>query len=187
MLQKKDKSSILFFTKNSFKIAELIFNYPNKTFHIRDLAKESGLSTTTVINSIEELNKFRIIKINKTKVTTDFKADLDSEAYTFYKKVFNLYRLERYLLIETLKDAFRPETIVLFGSFAKGEDIEESDIDILIITKNEYKEELSFSTYEKMLNRKINLHILQSLDKSSDEFKNAVANGIVLYGYLKVI
>ena len=189
MLQKKDKHKILFFRESSFKVAELIFNYPNKTFHIRKLAKETKQSTTAVVSAIRDLSNFKIVRLDKTDLTTNVRANLDSEAYRFYKKIFNLYRLERYLIVETLIETFQAETIVLFGSFAKGEDIEKSDIDILIITNNKEKDNISnfLGICEKELNRKINLHILPTLDKSSEEFKNAVANGIVLHGYLKVV
>jgi predicted nucleotidyltransferase len=189
MSQKKDKGKILFFRESSFKVAELIFNYPNKTFHIRKLAKETKQSTTAIVSAIQDLNNFRIIRLDKTDLTTNIKADTESDDYRFYKKIFNLYRLERYSFIEKLKDAFQAETIVLFGSFAKGEDIEESDIDILIITNHKEAKNTNqiLSVNEKLLNRKINLHILPSLEKSSKEFKNAVANGIVLHGYLKVL
>jgi len=191
MLQKKDKIKILFFRESTFRLAELIFNYPNRTFHLREIAKETGLSTTAVKGEhfLEDLNWFGIIKVEKTDLTTNIKANTESDAYTFYKKIFNLYRLERYGFLLELKDKFEPETMVLFGSFAKGEDIEESDIDLLIITN--YKEEIDIGDFSdfwgKMLKRKIDLHILPSLKKSSAEFKNAVANGIVLHGYLKVI
>jgi predicted nucleotidyltransferase len=183
MSQKKDKGKILFFRESVFRVAELIFNRPNSTFHIRGLANETGLSTTAVIRAIEELSKFLIVE--KTAITTNIRANLESEAYRFYKKIFNLYRLERYLLVQELKDTYRAKAIVLFGSFARGEDVEESDIDILILTN--HKKEIDLTAYEKTLNRSINLHILKSLEKSSFEFKNAIANGIVLHGYLKVL
>ena len=188
MLQKKDKGKILFFRESSFKVAELIFNYPNKTFHIRKLAKETKQSTTAIVSAIKDLNRFKIVKLVKTELTTNIKADTESDAYRFYKKIFNLYRLERYLIIENIKETFQAEAIVLFGSFAKGEDIEESDIDLLIITNRKDEDITDFlKIYEKELNRKINLHVLPSLEKSSKEFKNAVANGIVLRGYIKVL
>lgn len=189
MSQKKDREKILFFRESSFKVAELIFNYPNKTFHIRKLAKETKQSTTAVVSAIRDLNKFKIVKLDKTDLTTNIRADTESDAYRFYKKIFNIYRLERYTIIEKLKETFQSETIVLFGSFAKGEDIEESDIDILVITNQKEKESISdfLDICEKTLNRKINLHILPSLENSSKEFRNAVANGIVLHGYLKVL
>lgn len=192
MLQEKDKESILFFKKSLFKVARLIFNYPNKTFHIRKLAKETGLSTTSIVRSVKELSKlerFKIIKIEKTDITTNIKANIESDSYKFYKKIFNLYRLERYLFIGELVEAFNAETIVLFGSFAKGEDVEDSDIDLLIITNQKEGRDVDdfLDTWEKELNRKINIQVLPSLDKSSPEFRNAIANGIVLYGYIKVI
>ncbi|MBI2654463.1 nucleotidyltransferase domain-containing protein [Candidatus Woesearchaeota archaeon] len=190
MSQKKDKSSVIFFTKSAFHIAERIFNYPNKTFHIRMIEKETGFSTTAVIDSVNKLKEFGIVKIEETPLTTNIKANLESEAYRFYKLVFNLYRLKRYRFVDNLIDIFNnPEAIVLFGSFAKGEDIEMSDIDILIISHNkpnEYLEE-TLNVIQKELNRKVNTHILPSLDKSSNEFKNAVANGVVLHGYIKVV
>ncbi|MBL7169758.1 MAG: nucleotidyltransferase domain-containing protein [Candidatus Aenigmarchaeota archaeon] len=188
MSQKNNRRKILFFRESSFKVAELIFNYPNKIFHIRKLAKETGLSTTAVISATEELEEFEIVKVEKTDITTNIKANLESDSCIFYKKVFNLYRLERYAIIEELKRFFRPEIIVLFGSFAKGEDIEESDIDVLIISNVvDILDNVNLSKYEKLLNRKINLHILPSLEKSSNEFKNTIANGIVLHGYLKLL
>ncbi len=190
MSQKKDKRKVLFFRESTFRVAKLIFDNPNRIFHIRLLDKETGFSTTAITQSVKELQDFRIIKVEKTPLTTNIQADLDSEAYRFYKIVFNLYRLKRYLFVDTLVALFdNPEAIVLFGSFAKGEDIEESDIDLLIITKQKEKEDISgfVSKCEKELNRKVNLHILPSLEKSSTEFKNAVANGIVLHGYLKVL
>ena len=190
MSQKKDKEKIIFFRESIFKVAELIFNSPNKIFHIRMLEKEAGISTTAVIDSIKKLKDYDIIKLEETPLTTNVRANMDSEAYRFYKLLFNLYRLKRYKFIDNLIEVFNnPEAIVLFGSFAKGEDIEESDIDILIISSHKNQEDFSdmLGKFEEELNRKINILILDSLAKSSNEFKNAVANGIVLHGYLKIL
>jgi predicted nucleotidyltransferase len=186
MLQ-KNNSKILFFRSSTFKVAEMIFNYPNRTFHMRELSKETGLSTTAVKSSLKELHGYGIVQVEESGVTTDVRADLDSESYAFYKRIFNLYRLERYSMVKSLKAAFNAEAIVLFGSFAKGEDIEKSDVDILILAKGQGKKINNLGAWERELNRKIDLHVLGSLDGSSKEFKNAVANGIVLYGYLKVV
>ena len=97
----------------------------------------------------------------------------------------------RYNFIGRLVDLFHtPECISIFGSFARGEDVEESDIDILIISSyNKKDKELNnfIKLIENDFSRKINLHIIPSLDKADNSFKNAVANGIILYGYLKVI
>ena len=187
MLQKNDKRNTLFFRGSIFKVAELIFDYPNKTFHIRELTRKIKLSTTAVTEAIKELKKYDLITLEKTSLTTNIKANLESEAYRFYKLVFNLYRLENYGLIWSLKEAYRPESMVLFGSYAKGEDMENSDIDLLIITtKKVYGLGKLIEQFEKELNRNINLHVLTTMEKSSTEFRNTIANGIVLYGYVRV-
>lgn len=196
MLLKKDidSDSILFSRQSVLRVARLVFNYPNKVFHIRQLENETGFSTTAVTKAVEDLQKFKIINVEETALTKNVKANLDSEEYRFYKLVFNLYRLKRYLFVNKLMELFgKPEAIVLFGSSARGEDVEESDIDILVLSSKplsgERKSDLNetLGVYGRDFNRKINIIVLQSLDKSLPEFKNAIANGIVLYGYLKVV
>ncbi|MCD6464256.1 nucleotidyltransferase domain-containing protein [Candidatus Woesearchaeota archaeon] len=73
--------------------------------------------------------------------------------------------------------------IVLFGSCARGEDIETSDIDLFVQAK---EKALSLTKYENLLNRKISLFFKQNFLKLSNELKNNIINGIVLKGYLKV-
>lgn len=189
MIQKKDDGTILFFRRSVFEVARLIFNSPTATFHIRQLATLTGVSTTAVSSAIEELRKFSIVTVESTDITTNVKANLTSDAYTFYKRVFNLYRLERYPLIGHLVDTYRPRALVLFGSFAKGEDTEQSDVDVLVLTdeKERTLPENIRNLLEKELKRTINLHVMRSLQGTSPEFKNSVANGIVLHGYLKIV
>jgi len=185
MLLKKDKKKILFFKEALFKIAELLFTKPNSTFHIRGLAKETGFSTTAITKSIKELEQQNLITVEKTAITTNIRSNIESKKYQFYKKILNLYRIEQYNLLELLQKTYRAKTIVLFGSFARGEDIEGSDIDFLIITNK--REKINLSKYEKIFQRKINLHVVSSLNKSTNEFKNGIANGVILHGYLKVV
>jgi len=186
MSQKKDKR-LLFFRESSYRLARLIFNYPNTLFYIRKMAKETGLSTTGVEGALQEFQEHHLITVQSTNLTKNIQADLNSDAFRFYKRIFNLYQLHS--LLEAIKRPFQPKAIVIFGSFAKGEDIEESDVDILIITNRKDEGSLSkiIKITEKELNRTIALHILESLDESEPEFRNAVANGIVVYGYLKVV
>ncbi|MBI5391778.1 nucleotidyltransferase domain-containing protein [Candidatus Woesearchaeota archaeon] len=154
------------------------------------MAKETGYSTTAVTKVIEELKGYNIIVIEEGTVVKNIKANINARGYTEHKLLFNLYKIKRILVAENINSYMNnPECIVLFGSFAKGEDIEESDIDVLIITSQTIPKELGLLKikWEKEFNRKINFHALKSLDNSAREFKNAVANGIVLHGYLKVI
>ena len=82
-----------------------------------------------------------------------------------------------------------PKAIVLFGSFRKGEDLSNSDIDIAIETSeaNEYKiiglRELI--EFEQIIGRKIQIHLFSRENVDIGVFNN-IANGILLWGFLEV-
>ena len=136
------------FRGSTYKVLELVFGRPNYTFHLRKLAKETGLSTTAVAKNIKELEKNEVIDVENTELTKNIKANTSSEEYRSLKRVFNLYQLEYHGLVKLLRKTFNPKVIVLFGSFSKGEDIEESDIDLLILT-NQKKKSVNLGKYEK--------------------------------------
>src|SRR3989344_4808251 len=83
----------------------------------------------------------------------------------------------------------RELAIVLFGSFAKGEDAEKSDIDLLVITSA--KKELNLDIFDKKLGRKIQLFLfsekeIEKMKESNKELLNSLINGIILYGFFEV-
>lgn len=190
MLQKNYKQN-LFFNKSTVIVAELFFDFPSKSFHLRKIVREIKnkysvtISTTAVKKSTDKLLNFKIVKMEKKAVINEFKADLDSKAFYDYKRIFNLYEIKRHALVGLLVSEFNPETIVLFGSYSRGEDNERSDIDLLIISKR--NPDIDLSEYEKVFNRRINLIVLKDLSRSEPEFINTISNGIVLWGYLGVV
>jgi len=67
-------------------------------------------------------------------------------------------------LVSRLIDFYNvPECICLFGSYAKGEDIGESDIDLAIVTSNKKLSDLG--SYEETLKRKISIHLVKDVKK----------------------
>ena len=75
---------------------------------------------------------------------------------------------------------YSPKFISLIGSYSRGEDIENSDIDIIIDSGK--KKVIDLRNFEKKFGRKIHLIIMPQ--KVSDEFFNNLINGIVVYGVL---
>ena len=82
-----------------------------------------------------------------------------------------------------------PRAVILFGSYRKGDDTEQSDIDIAVevlgneemrIEKLGNVEELGFRK-----NVKVNLHIFSRNKVDLNLFAN-IANGIALSGFLEV-
>ena len=169
---------------NSIKILEVFFKSPEESFHIRKLARITGLSSTGVIKIIKRLKKDGLLISKKERVTEDIKPTFNDKFYLM-KRIYNLYSLYESGLIKYLKDFYEePEAIVLFGSYSKGLDMEKSDIDICIITNKQALPNLI--NFEKKLNRKINIVSL-NINNMKKEFKNSLANGVVLEGYIELI
>jgi hypothetical protein len=79
-----------------------------------------------------------------------------SEKFFILKRAYNNLSLFGSGLINYLKDAYEePEAIVVFGSYSRGKDISQSDIDIVVATKKEAQ--LDLNEFEKHLKRKISL------------------------------
>jgi predicted nucleotidyltransferase len=85
-------------------------------------------------------------------------------------------------LIYLLEKELMPKSIVLFGSYFRGEDVEDSDIDLFVESK---RREMDLGKFENILKRKIQLHFSEKFKDYPPELKNSIINGIVLEGYLK--
>jgi predicted nucleotidyltransferase len=169
---------------NNYKVMKLFFDNPDKKFHIREIARLTGLSAPGVLKILKKLKEEGLLVSEKGKVVKNVKASRN-EKFFLLKKSYNLLSLFESGLIDFLKNKYEePEAIVVFGSYSKGEDTSESDIDIAIITKKEIK--LDLKRFEKILKRKINIYEIQ-IDKSEKEFLNNLINGNIVYGYLKVL
>jgi predicted nucleotidyltransferase len=169
-----------------FAVAGVFFSEPTKTHYLMEIAKKAGIAHTSVRKYLGQMKKEGIIKETSEKkgkrLFPIYTANTENTEYKKNKRISNLLRLEKSGLIDYLKSKLMPKSIVLFGSYTRGEDIEESDIDLFIECK---KKELDLSKFEKYLNRKIELHFKEKINKYPPELKNNIINGIVLHGYLE--
>lgn len=168
---------------NTYKVLELFFDYPTKSFQLREISRILNLGLPSVANHVKKLEKERFIKREKGGIYDSFKAN-KTEKFKLYKKTNLLLRLSECGLLDFLKEKLMSDAIVLFGSAVQGNDVEESDIDLFILSK---KKDLHLKPFEEKLNRKINLFCEEKLNKLSKELMNNIINGIVLSGYLRVL
>lgn len=168
------------------KTVGIFFKEPTKDHYLLEISRKANLAHTSVTKQLKILKKINIIKERiEKKGKREFpiyRSNIHSKEYKENKKLYNLILLKNSKLIDFLKDYFMPKSIVVFGSFLKGEDIEDSDIDIFIECK---KAEINLKKFEKMLNRKIQLHFKDIFKKYPKELKNNIINGITLSGFLE--
>lgn len=177
------------FTINQQKILELFFNYPTSLFSAREIARLTKITHPTVLSALKKFQKQGLVKEEIIKNSTKkgkslgWKADQESSFFRELKKINNLVKIYSSNLINKIVKDTAPDVIVLFGSFNRGEDIEESDIDLFVQSS---EKELDLKHYEKKLHRKINISFMEDTSKLNKEFSQNIINGIVLYGYLEV-
>ena len=168
---------------NRYKILQDFFDFPRREFHIREICRLTKISQPSVMNHLKELLKENLIIKERKSIYPIFRANRENEQFKTYKKFNIISRLDKTKLIDYIYDSCLPNSIILFGSASKGEDIEKSDID-LFVQSNEKK--LNLEKYEKLLNREVNLFFQEDFNKLSKELRNNIINGIILKGYLKV-
>ena len=171
-------------------ILEPFFKSPNANFHIREVAKLTKISHTTIGKYLKKLERDNYLITNPTRPYSTYKANTASKKYLNLKLYYNLEKIRESKLIEELEKIYNYPTIVLFGSYSKALDDENSDVDICIIS--EVKSELNLKSYENIIGRPISLHLFnnkrwENAKKKNTNLINSISNGIVLSGQLEVL
>ncbi len=165
-------------------LKEFFFVYPGKKLRVREIERELKLSLPSVIRYCRELEKDGILAFEQIGKVGLYKASRSS-GYLLEKKLFNIKRLYESGLIEHLRKELSNPAIVLFGSYAKGEDTEESDIDLYIETPA--KKRISYGIYNHILKRDIQEFRHRSLREiSNPNLANNIINGITLNNEIEV-
>jgi len=162
---------------NTQKVLEIIFKFPTKGLSIREIARLTKLSPPTVSIIVKRLKRLEILEVIKEKANYKVVGNFDNDYFKDLKRVYNIFSLIE--LKHLLVREFRPNLIVVFGSYSFGEDVENSDVDIFIETTVE--KDIRLEKIEKKLNRKI--HLIKGEFKGlPEELKKNIVNGIVLWG-----
>jgi len=167
-----------------WNVFEIFTTEPTKIHYIKEIARKINLAPTSVRKHLEKLEKEELIIKEKGDLFQGFKANRDNNNFLFYKKISNLTKIKESGLLDYLINSLYPQTIVLYGSYLRGEDIEESDLDFFIMSKT--KKTLETEKFEKTLKRTIHIIIDKDLKKLKPELKSEIINGLTLHGYLEI-
>ena len=169
------------FKNNAYGILELFIEHPQENFSARGIARKLNISHATVLSNLKHLAALQLIR-KKNALYPMYYANAEEPRYRAYKKNHIVFQIIASGLAEHLQKQTLASCLVLFGSCAKGTFTEESDIDIFAEAK---ETKVIVASFEKKLHRKINLLYEPDLNGLSEELRNNIANGIVLYGFIK--
>src|SRR3989344_4731117 len=141
--------------------AEIFFVNPTKKNYLMEISRKIGLAHTSVKKNLDELVKLGIVvefveKKGRRKFPL-YKANTDNGLFKEYKMIYNLSSLLESGVIRFIEEKLMPKSIILFGSYRRGEDTENSDLDIFVECK---EEKLNLDKFEIKLNRNIQFHLL---------------------------
>ncbi|MCK5234432.1 MAG: nucleotidyltransferase domain-containing protein [Candidatus Aenigmarchaeota archaeon] len=173
---------------NRWNVLKVFFDNPNPKgagFQLREIGRATDLAPTSVKKYLEDLLKEDLIIKSKHRIHQYpvYWANRASEKFRSLKKMDMIFNIQNSGLIIYLQEKCMPDTIILFGSASRGEDLKDSDIDLFLLCK---ETKLNLEPYEQQLKRKINIFYCNNFGTLSEELKNNIINGVVLSGYLKV-
>jgi predicted nucleotidyltransferase len=180
-------------TTLQFEIFRLFCIKAGQKLNMRNVSKLLKVTPTAVSKSLPAIEKQGLIKINRSKTMNLLLIELnrDNKKTIELKRVENLRMIYESKLSDYLYNEFPGGTIILFGSYSRGEDAwigesEEirSDIDIAIVGKKEKK--INLETYEKILEKKIIINYYDSWGGIHKQLKNNILNGILLSGGIEL-
>ncbi len=148
----------------------------------RQIAKALKVSAPAVMKALPGLEKDDLINIKQDRETKrwEIKLNRDNHRVMQFKRSDNLKLIYETGLADFLEKEFAGATIILFGSYSRGEDTFNSDIDIAIIGRKD--KQIALSEYEQAFGRKININFYDSFKNIHKYLKANLYNGILLAG-----
>lgn len=145
--------------KALIKLMDFFISNSSKEFSQTQVRKTISLSKTTSIKWLDELVNLDLVKLKKIG---------NSNLYSLNRKsciVRQIKVLKSLMQVERLKNI--NAEVYLYGSAARGEDIEDSDIDLLLIGKLDRRQVIQeIESVAKKINRKISFKIFDSFEWS---------------------
>lgn len=164
------------------RIIRLLCVRAGKQFNALALAKSLKVSQPAVSKAIPYLEKLGMIKSEKDKESGRFSIELnrDNHKVVQLKRADNLKVIYESGLADFLEKEFAGATIIIFGSYSNGTDIYNSDMDIAVIGRKD--KQINLETFEKILEKKVNINFYKSFKEIHQHLKENLFNGIVLSG-----
>ncbi len=167
-------------------VAEVFYRFPTKEYTLKEVSNYAKIAHTSVKQNLQKLVKMGLIqqmieKKGKRKFPV-YKANKINKLFIQCKKIYNVQSIMESGIIRYIEEKLMPKCIVVFGSYQRGEDTEESDVDLFVESK---KKDIQLKLFEKKIGRKIEFHFNEHFTSYPKELKNNIINGTVLHGFLE--
>ncbi|MBI4177724.1 MAG: nucleotidyltransferase domain-containing protein [Candidatus Aenigmarchaeota archaeon] len=168
------------------EIMHFFFVNAGKAFNARELAMSVGVSQPAIAKAIPLLESRDFISVSKDKKSRRLSIELNREnpLVIGLKRADNIGQLYESGLTEFLRGKFPGCAVIVFGSFAKGEDTHKSDIDIAVVGVK--GKTVDLNGFEKTFMKEIRINFYKSFKEINRELKGNILGGILLSGWVEL-
>lgn len=168
------------------EILRLLFVKAGMSLNQRGIARILEVTQPAVIKALPKLEEEGLINVKQDEDSKRWSIELnrDNHKVIQLKRVDNLRQIYSSGLADFLEKEFAGATIILFGSYSKGEDTTTSDIDIAVIGRKEKK--LDLTIFDKTLERTILVNFYPSFKEVHKHLRENLFNGIVFAGGVEI-
>ena len=168
----------------AFDILDQFFYLGLRRIQVRSIIKNTGYDFKTVKKYIQKFLKLDLIIVHKDINIPTYESNYENAYFLKLKRDKLVDELFLSGLQKYLSEKFGGVACLLFGSCARGDYYENSDIDIFVQAK---KSNLDLTIFERKFKRKINLFFEEKWQNLNEGMKTGLLNdGISLVGRLKV-
>jgi predicted nucleotidyltransferase len=173
---------------NERTILELFFQDPSPR-HLRQIARECDINPTTASKYLDQFIKDGLLRKEEAHAVVLFTPQTSNALFILEKKLYNIHRIATSGIIQFCDKELSYPAIILFGSWAKGENHQKSDIDLFIIASD--PKQIDLSKFEKALRSEIQVFVespaaFKKMRSTNKELLNNVLNGVILTGFVEV-
>src|SRR3989344_2184436 len=184
------KTRILELNDAYLKVMCWFFSYPTQEISLNDLVELVNISKTTAKKVVNRLLKEEFLARDILCRMWRIKCNQKHPFNMTRKIAYNLQLIYESGIIDGILNSIsNPRSMILFGSYRKGDDTENSDIDIAVETLDDEEVKIENEGIIPSLGyrKDVKVNILKfSRNKIDLNLFTNIANGIVLYGLLEV-
>lgn len=168
----------------AYNILDQFFYLGLRRIQVRSIIKNTGYDFKTVKKYIRKFLKLDLIKVHEDINIPTYEANYENMYFLKLKRDKILDEIFLSDLPQYLNTKLGGVACLLFGSCARGDYYENSDIDIFVQTK---KINLDLLVFERKLKRKINLFFEEKWQNLNEGMKTGLLNdGVAIVGRLKL-
>jgi len=172
-------------------VLELFIKNPYEEYYLREASRILNISPMTTKRAFDLLVQERLLVREEFKNQILYRANMESAAFKHLKVAYNLSWLEKIDVVDYLKENLAGlSSLVLYGSYAKGENDEKSDIDLLAISSSGTNKEIRLM---ELTGKETSLTVFtpakwrEQAKKNKAFYIDVITEGIVLFGTRPVV